>query len=767
MSSTEPPVDAYIDHLHEVPVRRLASHGSRRGRIVRAAERGMARSGTVVADPGRPRAPLAGYGSPGIDAECHDRLASSAERVPQQQRSRRFLPALEGMRGLAVVAVVLFHARVPWAQGGFLGVSAFFTLSGFLITSLLLAEHNQSGTVDLGMFWRRRARRLLPAAFVTIAAVAVLTPLVGSPAQQRNLFGDVAGALGYVANWRFVISGQSYGALFDSPSPLVHFWSLAIEEQFYLCFPLIVGVVLVRSARHPRRRRGESHGIASLGAVLAGLFTLSLAVIFFGGFSRDRIYYGTDTRASELLAGALLAVVLVVRGQPLFGEPQPASSGRASQRLLSWTGLAALIACVVLWSTTAQGVGWLYRGGFVAHALLWCTVLSAAVLPEGPVVRVLSAGPLRFIGRISYGVYLYHWPIFLWLDESRTGLSGALLFAYRVIVTGVVSWVSYRYLEKPILDRRFAGPSWARPSPSAPGDSIGIAGWPGGLSGGPRRIPLGAMAAVAVAVALMVSLVVTLRAPDAPNDFSAAQQRLASMSATGAVFAPPGVPRVAVFGDSTALATGLGLGEVLSASGRAEAVGGKTELGCGIGRGGQRRTGAGTQTVPERCNGWEQEWRTAIARLNPTVAVVQVGPWDVLDRRLEGDTTWRRIGDPVYDAYLRDEMAHAVDVLSSQGAVVVWLTSPTIGAGAAASGQPEWEEAAEPGRMERFNELIRELPSLRPGRVQVVDLAGWLSQSGEDDRLRPDGVHIGEVESREVARRFLMDAVLDASSGNG
>jgi peptidoglycan/LPS O-acetylase OafA/YrhL len=644
------------------------------------------------------------------------------------------------MRGLAVVAVVLFHARLPWARGGFLGVSAFFTLSGFLITSLLLAEYHQSGTVALGGFWGRRARRLFPAALVTIVAVALLTPVLGTDAQQRNLFGDVAGALGYVANWRFVLSGQSYGALFDAPSPLVHFWSLAIEEQFYLLFPLIAALVLVSASRRTRSDSTTPNlPVEHLAAVLAALFAASFAVTLLAGYSTDRSYYGTDTRASELLAGALLAVLLTSRGWSPLGGPTSTGMHRTSadrERVLGWFGVAALAGCVALWSTTAQNADWLYRGGFVAHALLWCVVLAAALLPGGPVVAALSIAPLRFLGRISYGVYLYHWPIFLWLDEGRTGLSGVTLFGYRVAATLAVAWMSYRYLERPILDGR----------------PLAVAGrW---------RPSLGALAVCGSVLALGVSCVATLRAPAARNDFGAAQRRLAALGATAGAPVPLGAPRIAVFGDSTALSTGLGLGEVLSASGRAEAVGGKTELGCGIGRGGQRRTANGIETVPDRCNAWERDWLAAITRLDPTVAVVQVGPWDVLDRRLDGDGQWRRIGDPVYDTYLLDEMTRAVDVLSSRGAVVVWLTSPAVGEGAVASGQPQWQQAAEPERMARFNELVRQLPSLRPGHVQVIDLAGWLAESGEDARLRPDGVHLGEVESREVARRFLMDAIL-------
>ncbi len=759
MSPADPPVDAYVDQpptdidldaeWPPLPASRRSGRDSRHGRSRHGhsvpSGPGIRRA-TAVVDP---------------DSTVTDRPAEEARPHPLPRPfapgrpAPPFLPALEGLRGLAVVAVVLFHARISWARGGFLGVSAFFTLSGFLITSLLLAEHHHSGRVSVGGFWRRRARRLLPAALVTVAAVAVLTPALGTGAQQRNLLGDVAGALGYAANWRFVLSGQSYAALFDAPSPLVHFWSLAIEEQFYLVFPLLAAMALVGSERRTGIGGGDRFTAARrLAAVVGLLFVASMAVTLLGGYSIDRSYYGTDTRAAELLAGALLAVLLVLRERSPFTNgavafAPGADPPRRPVSAVAWAGSVALAACLVLWAFTPQQAAWLYRGGFIAHALLWSVVLAAAALPGGPVVAVLSVAPLRFVGRISYGVYLYHWPIFLWLDESRTGLAGATLLAYRLAATVALAWISYRYLERPILEGRPV-PGWGRR-------------WS-------RRWSLPAIGAAVVSVALVAGFVATRTAPAPPNDFAGAQRRLSAMGAAGPArgspsgVASPGVPRVAVFGDSTALSTGLGLGEVLSASGRADAVGGKTELGCGVGRGGWRKTSGGVEALPDRCNRWEQEWSAALTRLDPTVAVVQVGPWDVLDRRLDGEAEWRHIGDPVYDAYLFEEMTRAVDVLSSHGAAVVWLTSPPVGEGAVAGGQPQWEQAAEPERTARFNELVARLPSVRPGKVRVVDLAGWLAASGDDARLRPDGVHLGEVESREVARRFLMDAVLTAGT---
>ena len=245
--------------------------------------------------------------------------ASTAER-----RHLPHFPAIEGLRGLAVAAVVLFHAQFDWMKGGYLGVSTFFTLSGFLITSLLLAERSGTGQVDLRRFWTRRVRRLMPASFAALALIALFGIFAADAVQKRNLAGDVISALAYVANWRFLFSNQSYGELFAAPSPVQHFWSLAIEEQFYLVFPVLAWFALARL----RVRQGV------FAVVVAVLIAGSLALTLFGGLSHDAIYYNTFTRAAELLAGSLLAALIYRRRvtSAMVGHP-------ATRR---WIGAASL-----------------------------------------------------------------------------------------------------------------------------------------------------------------------------------------------------------------------------------------------------------------------------------------------------------------------------------------------------------------------------------------------------------------------------------------
>jgi peptidoglycan/LPS O-acetylase OafA/YrhL/lysophospholipase L1-like esterase len=344
----------------------------------------------------------------------------------------RHVPALDGLRGLAVAAVVAFHAGLGWATGGYLGVSAFFTLSGYLITSLLLVEWDATGAVSLGSFWSRRFRRLLPAALAVIAGVVVVAPFLADASQLEDLLGDAASGLGYVANWRFVLEDRSYGELFAGPSPLQHLWSLAIEEQFYVVFPLVT-VGLLRAGRGRRVLLAGAFSLLTVGS-MAWMWQLGDTA---SGITRS--YYDTGARAAELLLGALLAVLLA-------GRPERVER-RA--RIVAAAGAAALVALVVAWVSVPQASTALRHGGFALHAALMCAVLAAAHVP-GPVRAVCSIAPLRLAGRVSYGIYLFHWPVFVWLDAERAGTDGIPLLAMQLGLTALLTAISYRLVEQPI-----------------------------------------------------------------------------------------------------------------------------------------------------------------------------------------------------------------------------------------------------------------------------------------------------------------------------
>ena len=325
----------------------------------------------------------------------------------------KYVRGLDGLRAVAVIVVMLFHAEVPFFGGGFLGVSLFFTLSGFLITTLLLAEHEQTGDVSFRRFYGRRARRLLPAAYACLLLVAAWS-VWWTASQQRALRGDLIAAVANVANWRFAFSSSSYQDLFLSePSPVAHFWSLAIEEQIYLILPIIVLLAV---------RRGRRVLAVTTGALLAA----SLFATLMTG-DRDLVYNGTHTRAAELLVGVALAQLVLHRR----------STAHAPRRGDWIPGALAISAFAGLVVVTSIEQEWIYRGGLLVVALVSAVLIHSVTAGRFP-ARLLEAAPLVAIGAVSYGVYLFHWPVFLLLDEERTGLSGAALFGLRIAATADV-----------------------------------------------------------------------------------------------------------------------------------------------------------------------------------------------------------------------------------------------------------------------------------------------------------------------------------------
>ncbi len=347
--------------------------------------------------------------------------------------SRR--PAIDGLRGCAIVTVLLFHGEVAWGAGGFIGVTLFFTLSGFLVTTLLLEEHARHGGIALRTFWARRSRRLLPSSLFTIAAVLALTPHLGDLVQRSGIRGDAVASTLYVANWRFLSVGQGYDAQFGGDSPLLHFWSLAIEEQFYLLWPVIVLAVLgqYRARRHARRTLGLLITVGVGASVASSAFSSSF----------DRSYYGTDTRAAELLVGAGLALVVAQRGfDPVV---------RAITRLAP----IGLIIFALLVVTARLDDEWIRRGGRLGIAIVSASLVAAAWFGHGVIARVFSTEPIGAIGRVSYTWYLVHWPVFQFLDQRRTDLGGYALFTLRLAVSGIIATVLYHAFECPMRFRRW------------------------------------------------------------------------------------------------------------------------------------------------------------------------------------------------------------------------------------------------------------------------------------------------------------------------
>jgi peptidoglycan/LPS O-acetylase OafA/YrhL len=350
-----------------------------------------------------------------------------------------YRPGLDGLRALAVIAVFLYHSRIDWMPGGFLGVDLFFVLSGYLITSLLLVEWETRNRIDLRRFWLRRARRLFPALVVVVLAALILGAIFarGDLARTR---GDAISSLFYYTNWHLVLANHSYFVRMGSPSLLQHLWSLAVEEQFYLIWPLLLvpGLVLVGRKRLPL-------------LIVAGIAgSAALMWLLYKPTDPSRVYYGTDTRAFLLLMGILLALVW-----PAIERM------RRSLPLLELLGVAALVGSVLLFRQMQDFNPTLYRGGDVAAAFCFAVLIAAVAHPMTGLGRALGVAPLRWLGERSYGIYLWHWLVIALMrpgvDISWTG--PGVVVAQAAIVLSAAT-LSFRYVEQPIrtgsLQRRLA-----------------------------------------------------------------------------------------------------------------------------------------------------------------------------------------------------------------------------------------------------------------------------------------------------------------------
>jgi len=656
------------------------------------------------------------------------------------------------VRALAVAGVLAFHGGVSWLPGGFLGVDAFFVLSGYLITGLLLAEHAREGRVRWVAFWVRRARRLLPALLVVVAAVAVGARFLLPPAELRLVRGDALSALGYVANWRMITRGGDYFADTASPSPLMHTWSLAIEEQFYLAWPvLLVGVLAVR------RSAGAVLAASALGIVAS---TGVMVVLAAHGASAARLYQGTDTRVASLLVGAALAALLA--REPVAGAHsrrrlrELSADGPARRRVLG--GLALAGAAVTAWSWTAvDGADpLLYRGGLLVAALAVAAVLAAVALaPEGAASWLLALPPLPQLGRISYGVYLWHWPLFGVLTADRTGLHGAALLAVRCVATIAIATVSYVLVEQPVRRGRWWSAAAVPAAPPRPRRRV-----PAALVRPALTRAAAGLVAVAAAAVTVVAATSPPGAGQGPPDLDALAGGAApaevpagtpttaapsltpgspSPSARPTPRRPPGsAPKVSVLGDSVAWTFAQYLPPHPGID-----IRNRTIPGCGIARLSPYRYFGGVHRPYPKCPGWDGIWRRAVQYDQPDVAMILLGRWETMDRTLNG--RWQHIGQPEYDAYLTRELELAVSIAASQGAHVVLATSPYSRRGERPDGGLYDEDR--PERMDLWNALLRRVAARHPGIVTVVDLArracpdGRFTWSVGGLRLRSDGLH--------------------------
>jgi peptidoglycan/LPS O-acetylase OafA/YrhL len=351
---------------------------------------------------------------------------------------QRYMPGLDGLRAIAVLAVIAFHEQFSWAPGGLLGVGVFFTLSGYLITDLLLSGWLATGRAHLANFWLRRARRLLPALFVMLAVVTAWVTLLDR-ARLASLRGPVAAAATYSSNWYLIIQGQSYFSRFAPPQPLDHLWSLAVEEQFYLIWPwvLLAGLYFIRRRRSARAISWLALPTLVLAAGSAALMWL----LYHPAVDPTRVYEGTDTRACGLLIGAALAMV--------WSSGRAARSGKRMQRVLDVPGFVGLAVIAVLIWRVGQYDSFLYHGGLVVLSVATAAVVAAAACPATLVGAALSWRPLRWIGVRSYGIYLWHYPVIV-LTTPANSTEDLPRAVWQIAASIALAALSWKFVEEPV-----------------------------------------------------------------------------------------------------------------------------------------------------------------------------------------------------------------------------------------------------------------------------------------------------------------------------
>lgn len=577
------------------------------------------------------------------------------------------LPALDGLRGVALLGVLFFHSR-KLLVGGYLGVDLFFVLSGYLITSLLISERAATGRIALGAFWIRRARRLFPALLSLMPAIALYCWLVAQPDELARIRTDALATIGYFANWTGIFAQRSYWELFAAPSPLEHTWSLAIEEQFYFVWPLVAMYALKRGDRRTILKIAFAGMAASMAAM----------VLLYSPAKTSRVYFGTDTRATALLAGIALATVL----------PPTTQFDAKRARVLDALGAVAAIGMSIAWWKLPGEARFLYHGGFWLTELGGLVLIACAV--AGPkvsvIARVLAVKPLVYVGLISYGLYLWHWPIDVFLTPERFHIS---LLTARILQFGstfAIAIASYRFFEKPIRTR---------------GLPFGHPGW-----------------VASAAVALCVLLVV--QATHAKPLVTHPQIAIAAPETTG------NEPKVTllIVGDSTANSLGWTLRGVRKPGVTVELSG---KDGCTM--------------VYDTCRG--DEWASDIATIHPDITLMFGGgaflhPWEAQN----GDwvNACHPEWDTQYERVLMKRLPQLVDPNSRSKTRVFVVTVP--------HSTRVWDGEEQQKQIDCVNAVLRRAQAAVPG-TELLDLgericpqgACILQEPGAPRPSRPDGIH--------------------------
>lgn len=603
------------------------------------------------------------------------------------------LGALDGLRAVAVLAVVVYHVEPTWLPAGYLGVDVFMVVSGFIVTRLLVRERDRAGRVRLGAFWMRRFRRLVPALLLLLFVVALWVRLADLRVVAPAVRSQGLASLGYVTNWKLVADGVSYNTDVGGASPLVHLWSLAVEEQFYLVWPIVLVALLAFG-------RGRPQVVAAFAGVGAVASACWMAVLFEPGSDPMRAYYGTDTRAQAFLLGAFAALLApAVRG---FGR-----------RAIAGFGACALIA--VAGAMYLAEDGFLYRGGFALVAAGAALAALATTMP-GPVTTALDRRPLRAVGRLSYGIYLWHWPAVVLLTPASIGVDGVMLTATRLGVTAAGTGASWMLVERPFATLA------------------------------PRRVAFygGVMTAVACVVLLALPATSIVPFGDVRTDRLRPPVVFDAPATTAPEIkpaAPPSTPASApIEGTPLRLAlpptgTVMIVGDSGMASGAPALVAGFRTAGWNVvdtafpGKGLTRPDGA------------IQDWADTARRYGADLSVVMIGGWDVPFVEQYGEAAYRAV------------VERAVAAFTASGGKVLWLST-----------MPAGRDDDRP-----LDHFYAALPEQHPGVVDFLEIESWLRapdgtwpQIVGGQRFRgPDGWHLCPEGAVALSRAALSHLGLD------
>ncbi len=621
------------------------------------------------------------------------------------------LPQLDGLRGVFVALVVVFHAGISWAGGFYSAVDGFFVLSGFLITSLLVKDISQFGRVKFETFWIKRARRLLPALFMLVLVVAIGEALFGDPALLPTVRGDCLAALFYVSNWYYISTHVGYFGLSVVKSPLQHTWTLAIEEQFYIFWPILIAILY--------KALKKFHLMAIITLIFSLISAVLMVVVYNNGSDLNGAYYGTETRAEALFLGCTLGLISV-------------NIGRLPEwfmRFIRMTGPAAAFGALIISVFAGGPAKWMFFGGFYLFDVCIAITLAYVIFfPHTVFANLFSVKPLTFLGMISYGLYLWQYPVVQVVNQARTGFSGWFLFAIQTIIAVLLAISSYYLLEKPVRIGSFFKKA----------KSLIVAG------------PF--MAAVVVIAVIIGTLT------PAAKSFAIASNNIKVQ----AILLKSHPIRALLVGDSLAVTAGFGLATVDKQYG--VQLYDQGLVGCGTLIHGLIRADVNMPAdnqvgIGANCSLWPQTYANDVKKFNPDVAILMAGRWEVYDRNWGNG--WEYAGEPYFDNRLATSLEKAVAVLGVNKIPVIICTTPYFNTLNPVTGA--LEDSSNPSRVNAYNAVVNSVAAKYPGHVfvynlnKIIDPAGHYSEYIDGTEIRwTDGIHITEPQGGEFIAQTLL-----------